>query len=352
MHKSVKEAAKLSKLHAAKRKLATERRAAQALNVAAKKEAKKAATTPILDVDGNAVAEEEDEEEDEDKIDSDNSFDYDEQHGLEEFSDEEELDLGSEGDDESDYDSEGIQSDADDSDKEEDDMVFSTQDLSTEKPTGKRAKQSAADDEAEGEAYAVVKGDKQPIWNGEADDSDLSPFAYNSNESEDAASEEEDQDDGIERTAEGSTKFVKLLPKLKKGGANKPSAGNSSMGFKHKSFVKQERAPAKGAIGIHTVAPPKKLTADQEASAEVAATSARGGRGGRGADRGTRGGARGRGAGAERGRGAPSYERGRKGSRGSSRGGERGGFAKRGESSRGGGRGGGRGGRGGGRGRD
>ncbi|BGP21124.1 hypothetical protein JCM10213_008963 [Rhodosporidiobolus nylandii] len=82
VHKTNREASELAKIHAARRKLAAERKAQQEANVAAKKAAKGVKIAGAED--------EEEEEDDENKIDSDIEFDYDKEHGLP-VADEEEL---------------------------------------------------------------------------------------------------------------------------------------------------------------------------------------------------------------------------------------------------------------------
>ncbi|GAA5981810.1 hypothetical protein JCM11641_007432 [Rhodosporidiobolus odoratus] len=101
VHKTNREASDLAKVHAARRKLAAERRAQQEANVAAKKAVKgdKKSVT-IAGEDG----EEEGEEDDEHKIDSDIEFDYEKEHGLpvddeELFDDDSDDDEGAEGED-------------------------------------------------------------------------------------------------------------------------------------------------------------------------------------------------------------------------------------------------------------
>ncbi|GAA5833397.1 hypothetical protein JCM11251_003482 [Rhodosporidiobolus azoricus] len=118
VHKTNREASELAKVHAARRKLAAERRAQQEANVAAKKAANAK----------NGKAEDDDDEEEmdeEDKIDSDIEFDYEKEHGLPvgEEGDEELLDDDSdeEGDEEEEDVSMARDSSAGESDKEEED---------------------------------------------------------------------------------------------------------------------------------------------------------------------------------------------------------------------------------------
>ncbi|GAA6024514.1 hypothetical protein JCM10207_000402 [Rhodosporidiobolus poonsookiae] len=102
VHKTNREASELAKVHAARRKLAAERRAQQEANVAAKKAAKKGGKGVSFDGDDAAEDEEEDEVDDEDKIDSDIEFDYEKEHGLPVPEDEELVDE-SDDDDEDGY---------------------------------------------------------------------------------------------------------------------------------------------------------------------------------------------------------------------------------------------------------
>ncbi|KAI5478877.1 hypothetical protein MNV49_004511 [Pseudohyphozyma bogoriensis] len=194
VHKSVREAADLAKVHAARRKLQAERREEQARNVAAKKAAKKAAQDAKDGKTGEEGAEgeeEEDEEEDSDAIDSDIDFDYEAEHGLPADSD------GAEGIDEE------LEGSDDEEDEDDDEEEEEDQDVEMNSSAG----ESEDDDEEE-------------IIDPEYSDSDTSPVPVSMYEA----------------------------PPLAKG-LRKPSAKGPAS-FKHKGFTKQERAPAKRAIGI------------------------------------------------------------------------------------------------------
>ncbi|GAA6043279.1 hypothetical protein JCM8097_003030 [Rhodosporidiobolus ruineniae] len=134
VHKTNREASDLAKVHAARRKLAAERRAEQEKNVAAKKAAKKRgeAVSP-------SASEGEDEVDDEDKIDSDIEFDYEKEHGLPIVGDEELED-----------------DDSDDFDDEEEDAQMAPDSSAGE----------SDDDEDE----------EQPDWDDDDDDSDTDPI--------------------------------------------------------------------------------------------------------------------------------------------------------------------------------
>lgn len=196
MHKSQKEAAELAKAHAARRKLAAERRAQQEANVKAKKAATEGDKAVTF-----AEAEEGDEDEDdipeEDKI-VDDGWRYEDEHGLPVPGSDEEL--AEEDSDLEEYDDEAgemaMGSDADDSDESEQDAMLGELD--------------------------------------EDDDSDLEPIPISQAYGDE--SEDEDEDDADEDGAP--------LAKKSKPSANKPR--RSAMGFSHKGFVKQERkAPPK-----------------------------------------------------------------------------------------------------------
>ncbi|GAA5887147.1 hypothetical protein JCM6882_009463 [Rhodosporidiobolus microsporus] len=140
VHKTNREASELAKVHAARRKLAAERKAQQEANVAAKKAAK---------AQKNGGGEDEDDEEDdgvdpEDRIDSDIEFDYEKEHGLPTGEDEEEL-----LDDDSDED--------DDEDGEED------------------VSMQQAPDSSAGESDEEEDEDEMEEWD-EDDDSDTDPI--------------------------------------------------------------------------------------------------------------------------------------------------------------------------------
>ncbi|GAA6052541.1 hypothetical protein JCM3770_003233, partial [Rhodotorula araucariae] len=124
VHKSNREAAELAKVHAARRKLAAERRAQQEANVAAKKAALKGK--------GKGADDEEDDEEENPELVPEVGDDvaietYEREHGLNAASDEELFDDGDEDDDEGegDFDDEDAEmapdSDADDSHSDDDD---------------------------------------------------------------------------------------------------------------------------------------------------------------------------------------------------------------------------------------
>ncbi|KAK4699642.1 ribosome biogenesis protein SSF1/2, partial [Phenoliferia sp. Uapishka_3] len=199
VHKSANEAAQLAKVHAARRKLQKERREAQAANVAAKKAAKALANGEAPEGE-DAEGEDDEEEDEEDKIDSDIEYDYDEHHGLpvgdldEEASMDDDSDFGSDEEGSGEEGEGAIESDADDSDEDEEE-------------------------------------DEEMI--GEYSDSDTSPVPIGYDEREEQAPP------------------PKKKPKVVQGRKQGP------MSFKHSAFSKQERAPAKGAIGIQLPRPSK-----------------------------------------------------------------------------------------------
>ncbi|KAL8286638.1 hypothetical protein RQP46_004166 [Phenoliferia psychrophenolica] len=231
--------------------------------------AKKAAKAAAAGEPAEGEEEEDDDEVDpEDKIDSDIEYDYDEQHGLA-------VDEDALVDDDSDF-----GSDEEGSDMEGDEDA---------------AQDSDADDSEEEDEEMI----------GEESDSDTSPVPVGFDERDDAPPARK--------------------PKVPQGRKQGP------MSFKHSAFSKQERAPAKGAIGIQLPRPSKEKK-DPKAKGGEDGEEGGGGRGGRG----------GRGRGGSRG---GSSARG--GSRGGSRGGASGGRGGRGGTEkRGGSRGGSRGGRG------
>ncbi|KAK4053283.1 rRNA-binding ribosome biosynthesis protein [Microbotryomycetes sp. JL221] len=193
VHKSQREAAELARAHAARRKLAAERRAQQEANVAAKKAAN--GQVKFADDDNKADADEDDDDDiaEEDKI-IDDGWDYDAEHGLPVPGSDEEL--GEE-----------------DSDIEHDDYD---------------GENGAVDSDAEdsmGSDEETIVGPE----NDDDDDSDLEPIPI----SEAYKLDEEEE---------------KRPLKKSKPSANKPR--QSAMGFSHKGFSKQDRKPAPRALGI------------------------------------------------------------------------------------------------------
>ncbi|KAM0748150.1 Brix-domain-containing protein [Meredithblackwellia eburnea MCA 4105] len=252
VHKSAAEASKLSKEHAERRKLQKQRREEQAANVAAKKAAKEAAAAAkeekkkvrMAAKEGGGEEDEEQDEsdsEDENAIDSDNSFDYDREHGL--MDAEENVSEGGVSDDESEgEDVKMAGSDAEDSSDEDEEVI-------------------------------------DPEYSD--DDSDLSPIPYNSSDDEDDSPSEDEAEPPRKKQVQG-----------KRSGA---------MSFKHKGFKKQDRGPAKPAVGIFLGRPEKKEKGkgvEEDDEGKRGGGGFRGGRGRGGFDKrgGGRGGRGGRGA--------------------------------------------------------
>ncbi|SCZ96291.1 BZ3500_MvSof-1268-A1-R1_Chr8-2g10096 [Microbotryum saponariae] len=300
VHKSVTEAAQLAKVHAARRKLAAERRAQQQANVEAKKAAKKAEKESknggvkfSEDTKEGEDGDEDDDEEDddEDAIDSDIEFDYEKEHGLPAPSDEELL--GSDTEDEEDEvegEEQALDSDAEDS--------FSDQEESFVDPNGQDSEMDEDEDE----------------------------------EDDEEEEEEDDDDSDTDPIPISQVDFIDHPPPLAKLTKRSNAPSSSATSFKQKGFKKIDRGPAPAAVGIAKPRGPtkKELKRTAELDKKNGGTGKRaryeddhggedeGPRFGAGRGRGGRGGGGGRGRGESRGRG------GRGGGRGASRGSSRG----------------------------
>ncbi|SGY38992.1 BQ5605_C003g02119 [Microbotryum silenes-dioicae] len=304
VHKSVTEAAQLAKVHAARRKLAAERRAQQQANVEAKKAAKKAekegkngGVTFSEDTKEGEDGDENDDEEDddEDAIDSDIDFDYEKEHGLPAPSDEELL--GSDTEDEEAEEVGGeqaIDSDAEDS--------FSDQEESFVDSNGQDSEMDEDDEEEDDEE------EEEEDDNDDDDDSDTDPIPIS------------------------QVDFIDHPPPLAKLTKRSNAPSSSATSFKQKGFKKVDRGPAPAAVGIAKPRGPTKKELKRTAELD----KKNGGTGKRaryeddygGEDEGTRFGAGrgrgGRGGGGGSGRGESRGRDGRGGGRGASRGSSRG----------------------------
>ncbi|SCV67113.1 BQ2448_5759 [Microbotryum intermedium] len=294
VHKSVTEVAELAKVHAARRKLAAERRAQQQANVEAKKAAKKAEKESKNGVvkfsedtkEGEDGEGDDDDDDDEHAIDSDIEFDYEKEHGLPEPSDEELLGSDTDdGNDEEEGDEEALDSDAEDS--------FSDQEESFVDPNGQDSK-----------------------------------FDEDEEDNEDEEGEADDDDSDTDPVPISHVDFIDHPPPLAKLTKRSNAPSSSATSFKQKGFKKVDRGPAAAAVGIAKPRGPtkKELKRTAELNKKNGGTAKRaryeddrgaedeGPRFGAGRGRGGRRGGGGRGRGESRGRG------GRGGGRGASRG--------------------------------